>query len=437
VDANTAVVIAGAGLAACATACALRARGFSVVLLESTRSIAARVRRETPTIEAFPAKTIARFAELGLETALARARPVATSGFENAWESGSPGHLVEGTWVHVEREALARAVRASFVTVPRLPALSAGPGPFQWSVAGVPRSTRVAIDATGRAATWSRPIARRAARVAALFAGPGSKRARSGRLVRTDDGWAYALFHPDRTTVGIVTPSSHGRSLPSDVANALGVADDGTFRKQRSCPAHAQWSREPIVARGDRLFLAVGDAALAHEPIAGLGISFSLASASAAACAVETALGAAESEALDAAVSYYRELVGSARRRHVAQLDVHAGTTPARSAPPQFTRESIIRFTATPALTGVRRADRIVSATCFRASDGELVRWVGGFDLLDLQGMVEAGTRLETLRNRLASRGVASEAAVRFVAWCIARGVLSLGATPAGAATRS
>jgi 2-polyprenyl-6-methoxyphenol hydroxylase-like FAD-dependent oxidoreductase len=417
-------VIAGAGIAGAVAACELRQRGFEVWLLEPARG------RRARGIEAHAPGTVAALHALGLGSSLDRAGAVAMDGFENAWAGAARVRILDGIWHHVERAALARALRAAaiergarVVPVERLPRLVRrdDAGPFCWDVAGLPLTSRIAVDATGRAARWSRPIARHGAQVASLFRGPGGARPRRGRIARTTSGWAYALFHPEATTVGVVSDGRHGaaRALSDEDAVALGLASPAWFRFDRRCAAHAQWAVRAASLGPDHARLAVGDAALAYEPIAGQGVRFAVTSAVAAAACCE-----ARPEDLQAAARYYDEFVASARRRHIAQLDARGREAEEIQERP-VGDDIALRFSAEIVPTGILRERRLVPDVGLRLSDGELVRWLGQFDLLILRELAAAPRVVRDLRETLQARGLSLVHAEALVQWCVRRGVLA------------
>jgi len=425
-------VIAGTGVAGAVAACDLRARGFEVWMLEVPR------RRPVRSLEAIPAAAVAALHELGLAPCLARASPVTTIGFDNAWDGAATARIVEGTWVCVERDALARSLRdeaiargAHLVPVHRLPPVQRCPqaGGFRWGAPGLPAASAVAIDATGRAAAWSRPTVHTATRVAMVFRGPGSPCPRRGRIVRGHASWAYALFHPHHTTVGIVAPpvgAARPGEIPHDLAQELALSSPGAFRLERRCAAHAQWATAPAWIGADHAQLAIGDAALAYDPMAGHGVRFAIASASAAAACVETLreAGDARPEARSAAALYYDDFVASARRRHVAQLDARARGVPA-TPDPAVPPDLVLQFSAELVATGLRHGDRIVADTGIRLATGELARWLGPLDLLALRTLASSPRPARELCAALRTSGLAPAHAEAVLRWCLGRGVLT------------
>ena len=225
-----------------------------------------------------------------------------------------------GQFLHVERSALARSALA-FVArrgatvheVQRLPLLRPeDEGDVLLKIDGLERRFCAAVDATGRAAAWSRPVQRHGLNVTDLFEGPTGSTALRGRVVREIEGnrWAYRAGVIGTTTVGVVALGPSQRDLDPALAGALGVpAESFHFVGRRA--SFPQWATEPVVGRR----LSVGDAAFAPSPLAGQGLSFAMASALAAAPAVDALV---RSDQPSLALEYYRGFVNSAQMRHLA-----------------------------------------------------------------------------------------------------------------------
>ena len=118
--------------------------------------------------------------------------------------------------------------------------------------------------------------------------------------------------------------------------------------------------------------LAIGDAAFS-DPLAGQGLRFAMASALAAAAAVE-AMVRANRPTL--ALEYYRDFVNSARTRHPSSLSkLRAGP----ASPPHSTPiPDILRFIAHPRLAALNVAGTLVSDVAYELPDGgprPLDRW--------------------------------------------------------------
>jgi hypothetical protein len=426
------VVIAGDGVAAAALACLLRDDGFGVVLL--TRRRRSRV-WAVPVIEALPEATVRLLAEVGLDGALAAAGAVAVPGFVNAY--GPDGaRTLDGIWTHVERVQLARKciLVARHRGAAVLPVSTIGPlvdlpgGGVQVRAGEVDLRAVAAVDATGRAARWSRPVARSASEGATVFTGSGRTRARPGRVARVRDGWAYRLEHPQASTIGVVRRRGAGAAvldgvLAGDLAGDLGVDDPERFVRVGIRPAAVQWSCQPVGSGR----LAVGDAALALNPLAGQGLRFAVSSALAAAAVLRSWRAGRSPLASD----YYRCFVDGVRSRHLAKLAVIAGGSPSESVGPADLDGDPrkdgrrLRWTARIERVGVNRGGRIVADECCVLPDGGLVRWVGGIDLLLVRDAVADGRTPAQMCAELARHGIADTSAHALLAWALRVGALN------------
>jgi hypothetical protein len=169
--------------------------------------------------------------------------------------------------------------------------------------------------------------------------------------------------------------------------------------------------------------LAVGDAALSHNPIAGIGIRFALASALAAANVVTTWRdGNAE-----VASEYYRTFLASARQRHIGLLGKLLADRPTSSPAPTtaLPANRSVRFSARRCVTGINRSQSIVPDVAFILRDGGLVRWIGAFDLMILFGLARVPRPLGEMRLGLVAHGLTLESADAVLQWSMERGILS------------
>ena len=419
------VAVAGAGTAAAALACLLRRSGVDVVLL-----VRGRPSPVPPVVEALPEATVRLLAEAGLAPALAAAGAVVVRGFDNA--TGPQVHRLDGWWTHVDPARLAaEAVRAAVrlgATV--LPGDAGGvpmpvPGGLEVRAGGRCLRVAAAVDATGRAARWSRPVVRHGHDSATQGPLSGTADSRPERLARTADGWAYRLDHPAAAVVGVVgaSPTARPARLDPAVATALEVARPDRFVRVAVRPAAVRWARNPVGPRR----LAIGDAALAMSPVAGQGLRFAVASAFAAATVVRTWLadggaGAGHDDQDDDAADYYRAFVDGVRARHLATLRTDpTGEGPAAVALDPAGR---LHWAATTRRAGMPVDGRIVAGECCVLPDGGLVRTVGGVDLLTLRAAVDEGRTPDALHARLVAAAVAPASARTLVAWALRHGVL-------------
>ena len=374
------IIIAGAGIAAAATALRLISLGFAPRLLSIGRPI-------LPGVEAIPEAAFSLITELGLDGAVARAGGRIVEGFENAWDPCAPA-LRQGSWLHVERSAFASA--AIDEAISRGAARS-----LVENLPSVPSRCLAAIDATGRSAAWSRPIRRHGNQVANLF--EISSPAGRGRIERSPDGWTFRIG----STLGVV--STCGRPDTPRGARYLGRR-----------PAFPQWCENPIV--GSRI--AVGDAAFAYDPLAGQGIRFALASAFAAASVIQCWKEEGDHEA---ASRFYLDFVGQARVRHLEFLAKLEIDLPPEALDPLPTR---LAFSGCIGSAELSVDCRIVTDRAIILSDKSAVRWLGGVDLLEFAELAGESASSVTLITHLTSAGVDARRACAVLSWCIRRGVL-------------
>ena len=411
------VVIAGAGIAAAATALRVIALGLKPLML-------ARTCRVWTGVEAIPASAMPLFKELHAESILEEAGATLVQGFENYWDPGQP-RMRSGDWIHVERDRLAAvAIRealrrgASFRVVQTLPVVHHESKCVRICLDGTPLRFDAAIDATGRAAIWSRPIRRRGNEVADLYDIVPGQTSATAKILRVPAGWAYSIGSSSHTSVAILSSESRRRQLPDSLMETtFGISESSAHYCGRR-PAFTQWSDDPINGRK----IAVGDAALAYNPLAGQGIRFALSSAITASSVVNTRQ-TAPSRAT-AAERFYRSFVARSRDDHFRFVD-HLQTHP---SPPSIEK-------AMPVPEAVTFSDQIVAAEmqmngeirtdlAFRLPDGESARWVGGTDLLELRNSLPATIRSADLIARLTTATGDLSRARALLEWCLRRQVL-------------
>ncbi len=406
------MVIAGTGVAAAAVASLLLESGHHPLLLR-------RRGPNPPGVEAIPPDAQAQVNKLGWQDLLEQAGAVAVDGFENHWNGERPV-VKPGRFLHVERARLAQAAidrvenaGAMVMGCPLLPRLVDAGDHVEVELAGRVHRFVAAFDATGRSATWSRPLGRQGRLTASLFVFDHSDPAtRRGRLVKCESGWAYRLGSQTSTTVGVLTREGRVPSrLDAALLKRLGLpASDASPVVHRS--AFPQWCVDPLAGRR----IAVGDAAFAADPLAGQGLRFALASAIAATTVTAVLADPARSPH---ARTYYQELVAGAVRRHLslrARLYQDEDASPVARTLPEW-----VRFNGRTRTSSLNVGGVIVPATVLELPDGGLARWLGTFDLLDLRELVAIPTRLSVLSSSLAARGLCAE---HLVEWCLRNEIL-------------
>jgi hypothetical protein len=401
------MLIAGTGVAAAAVASLLLESGHRPLLLRRPGTI-------PPGVEALPPDAQAQVNALGWQDVLERAGAVAVEGFENRWDRERPV-VKPGRFLHVERARLAQAAMdrvetagAMVMDCPWLPRLvDVGDG-VEVELAGQVHRFVAAFDATGRRAAWSRPVRRHGRLTASLFVFDYSEPAtRRGRIVRCDSGWAYRLGSQTSTTICVLTREG---PVPARLDTALldrfslPASDAPPVARRPACP---QWCALPLLGRR----LAVGDAAFAADPLAGQGLRFAMASAIAATTVAPVLADPARGPH---ARVYYQEFVAAAVRRHLSLLTRLYGDEGTRPVPQ--THPEWIRFNGRTRTSALNVKGVIVPGTVLELPDGGLVRWLGAFDLLDLQELAPIPTPLSALLRSLEAQGLAAE---RLVTWCL------------------
>jgi flavin-dependent dehydrogenase len=419
------IVIAGAGIAAAAVAIQLLNYGFHPVLLS----------RGLPCvkgIEAIPESALRLFEALDLLPALENAGCVWVEGFENAWQS-SEAMIRSGKYIHVERAALLQATLASaiergavLVSCHTMPTMRVERERVYVSIDRVERQFTAAIDATGRSAIWSRSIRWHQRDIAEIYHAVGEPNFLRGRIARIPDGWVYRLGLPDRMTVGVV------RSHPvwGQIDDAAICASLGLEKPQLSLlgrrPAFPQWAEAPIKDRR----IAVGDAALASNPIAGQGIRFALSSAIAAAAVVRTWRDSPADR--DGATEFYNELVATERQQHLSSIDSlyvnESGAITNQLPKPIFystNLPSTVCFSGQIKMIKLYIDGLIQPSEALILADGKAVRWLGNFDLLTLKELGGEPISTATVVEHLILTFMSQEYALSLIQWCLEHEIFS------------
>jgi len=424
------IIIAGAGIAAAFTALRLLDFGFRPLVL---------ARRLTPVrgAEAVPESILRWQNVVDIAGLLSQAGAVTSEGFEVDLGNREP-FVKPAPVFHVERTALARAALASAVNhgaaliyCEKLPNLNVADDAVTAVFENSTNKFQFAVDATGRRAFWSRPVARAGNEVAQLFRFPANGKLRGGKIVVTGrESWAYRIDLPEEITVGIVDKPNSKQNLFGDKRfEKLDLhATEGKFAGRR--PAFPQWTVEPCRRR--RIF-AVGDAAFAHNPLAGQGIFFALSSAVALAAVLRTCRDLPENT--DLALEYYRQLIDSERRRHLSFLKTFAAEEDLSENKKQtvsltdFSPADTVRFSAPTHISGVQRDGFILPEETILLKSGGFARWLGEFDLLHLKTLCPNPVPLSMFLSSLEKFKLTPPNTQRLIQWCLTNGVLEISKT--------
>lgn len=317
------VVVVGAGPAGSATARWLALRGCHVALVERTHFDAARIGESlAPNVQPL-------LADLGVWPQFLAMQPLPSYGTRSVWGDPVPqlhSHIVT-PWCcgwHVDRLAfdriLADAAREAGVdlrygtTVTRCDGSADG-----WELQLQKRSgdgvgqrmlrvqAKIVIDATGRSAClapWvsaQRFLLDHLVGVAAQFTGIDNASEGYVMVETTDDGWWYTAPVPDGRMMAMLMTDSDvcGHSDLASLPAWHSRLESTLATHRRTAGGVLSWGPRVVSAISQRLrrteqsrpWLAVGDAALAVDPISGSGVVRALRTARAAA---ETALGVLE-----------------------------------------------------------------------------------------------------------------------------------------------
>jgi flavin-dependent dehydrogenase len=409
------VLIGGAGIAAAATALRLCDLGFRPIVL-------ARACRSVPGVEAIPEVALPLFTALGAGHILQDAGAMWVEGFENYWDAERPS-VRGGHWIHVGRDRLASAAMreavkrgTTFKVCQTLPQLRQESDSVCATYDGDSFRFEAAIDATGRSAVWSRPVHRRGNQTADLYnvwpdeGGPA-------KVVRLSDGWGYKISVSNHATIAIVSESCTKRRCQDSfmLKTFDAPVSSCTFVGRR--PAFSQWSESPVLGRR----LAVGDAALAYDPLAGQGVRFALSSAITASAVVNT-WRTAPSEAT-AATAFYSAFVARSRQTHFSLID-QLGTKSFQPTLRAKVMPEVVTFSGQTVQVGLQLQSKIRTGDAILLPDGDCVRWVGGVDLLELRNSMRQPIRSANLVERLRTTVGSLAQARGLLEWCLHHDVL-------------
>lgn len=293
-------LIAGGGPAGAAAAIVLARAGHAVLLVDATPPDPGRLRVG----ESLPPASRPLLRDLGLLERLEGEGHLVSAGTSSAW--GSPQPLAtdfvfdpNGPGWHLDRPRFDRSLRRA--------AAEAGAEVREAvAVRGVRReggawrcglddggevTSRTLVDATGRRAALARGLGATRERRDRLVGLVGAAPARDGDLdARTlveavPDGWWYTALVPGRRRV--VALMTDADLVPADARAAAGFAAAlaetahvgplvGAAVVPLTEPAHGSRLRPPAGGSGGGGWLAVGDAAIAFDPLSSQGIATAL-----------------------------------------------------------------------------------------------------------------------------------------------------------------
>ncbi len=322
------VVVVGAGPAGSALARRLALRGCAVALVERTRFDVPRIGESLgPTVRPL-------LADLGVWDAFMRLGPLQSFGTRSIWGSAEideHSHLTSpyGCGWHVNRVSFDRMLAHAAADAGAdlcCDTLVTGCEPSRdggWIVAADGRRQQrsatlragMVVDATGRAAHVarrlgaSRLILDRLIAVAVSFTDVDVEREGFVLVETAPDGWWYsAPVPPAGMIVMSMTDSDLAHGASSTLADRWATSLDRTWATRRRRHGTIAWGPRAFSAQShrlrrsdaDRRWLAVGDAALAVDPVTGNGVVRALRSASAAADAIVTTLDGSSQDAIAA-----------------------------------------------------------------------------------------------------------------------------------------
>lgn len=286
-------LIVGGGLAGWAGGHALARAGFRVAILERARPAS------PPVGEHLPPQGVQALSRLGLGDLLQDPAHRPSPGLTMVWGTaaiasrsylGQPG----GRAFHLDRGRLQTALRQRALAAGLMPlqgtmaGLAGGPGAWRVAGPGIAVTARLLIDATGRPALIGRRLGAQVQRDDSLtglaaslpFAGTGM----ALRLDAMAGGWWYAaplagqrmiavaLSDADLLPKGADARLSWWRAGAEDAELIRSMAPELTEVSLRILPA---WSQRLVPSAGPG-WLALGDAAMAFDPLASAGMTKAL-----------------------------------------------------------------------------------------------------------------------------------------------------------------
>ncbi len=167
--------------------------------------------------------------------------------------------------------------------------------------------------------------------------------------------------------------------------------------------------------------VSVGDAILAHSPVAGNGIHFALLTAKLAAELAHSWIANAKESARAAA--FYCELARSSRVRHVNALQRSH-----QEQPQPDLRSAIggyVRFAGPTRCEPLHVGEGFKEGEAIVLPDGTSVRWLAGVDLLELRAIASRPVPASSVVNYFSATGLSTSRARALMDWCMKHELLS------------
>jgi len=385
--------------------------------------VVARVHRTNKGVEAIPFAALALVSELGLDNVLKEAGATLAHNFENQWGSEGP-RVQNGHWIHVERSRLAAAAireavkRGSLFRVTETyPEFHQDPQRVRILINGEYLEFQAAIDATGRTAVQSRPIRRAGSQVADLYDVSHGTGVLPTKILRLPFGWAYSMATQDMGSIAVLSDDGKNRPIPfGDIERGFSISQQ-SLRYVGRRPAFVQWSENPVNGR----VIAVGDAALAYDPLAGQGIRFALSSAITASSVIKTwSKGAPRSTG----EQFYRSFVTRSRDAHLRFLEYWRAGSGAPEQQKGVALPKSLVFSDEIAVTELHWNDEIHAGVAFRLANGDFARWVGGSDLIEMRNSTPKPISSEDMLTRLQGTSGDGVKARHLLEWCLQNEIL-------------
>ncbi|HZT33187.1 MAG TPA: tryptophan 7-halogenase [Bryobacteraceae bacterium] len=284
------VLVAGGGPAGSAAALDLSHRGFSVALIEQDKY-------ETPRIgETLPPMIRHQLTGLGIWERFLECGPLESYGIQTAWETPTPRHQdflhnPYGCGWHVDRTCFDAMLASAAAEAGAELVVSARVSSCHWGADGhwmleavqagrvLTFSGRMLVDATGRRALLAgrggsqAHVADRL--IGAVTFSESSEAARWTLIEAVEDGWWYSAPLPGaRMVFAYMTDSDlWGDPARGNLLNLAPLTFERAGRKGVPPPSQivsaASVVRHPVTGPN---WMAIGDAALAFDPLSGQGV---------------------------------------------------------------------------------------------------------------------------------------------------------------------